>query len=231
MLSIENLSFAYGNVQVLHNINMAMAPGEVTCIVGRNGVGKTTLMKNIMGTLRASGGGLSLNNVQLMRLPANRRAKAGIALVPQGRQIFPKLTVQENLLVGLQARTNRVKKIPDEIYDMFPILKSMARRMGGDLSGGQQQQLAIGRALVGEPEVLLLDEPTEGIQPSIIQQIGEVLRQLAKERNVIVVLVEQYLDFVHEFGHRFYLMNRGRSVADGATSELTSDLVAAHLSV
>ncbi len=139
--------------------------------------------------------------------------------------------MQENLLVGLQARTNRVKKIPDEIYDMFPILKSMARRMGGDLSGGQQQQLAIGRALVGEPEVLLLDEPTEGIQPSIIQQIGEVLRQLAKERNVIVVLVEQYLDFVHEFGHRFYLMNRGRSVADGATSELTSDLVAAHLSV
>jgi len=231
VLSIENLSFAYGNVQVLHNINMAMAPGEVTCIVGRNGVGKTTLMKNIMGTLRASGGDLSLNNVQLRRLPANRRAKAGIALVPQGRQIFPKLTVQENLLVGLQARTNRVKKIPDEIYDMFPILKSMARRMGGDLSGGQQQQLAIGRALVGEPEVLLLDEPTEGIQPSIIQQIGEVLRQLAKERNVIVVLVEQYLDFVHEFGHRFYLMNRGRSVADGATSELTSDLVAAHLSV
>ncbi|HIM30614.1 MAG TPA: urea ABC transporter ATP-binding subunit UrtE [Planctomycetes bacterium] len=231
MLSIENLSFAYGNVQVLHNINMAMAPGEVTCIVGRNGVGKTTLMKNIMGTLRASGGDLSLNNVQLRRLPANRRAKAGIALVPQGRQIFPKLTVQENLLVGLQARTNRVKKIPDEIYDMFPILKSMARRMGGDLSGGQQQQLAIGRALVGEPEVLLLDEPTEGIQPNIIQQIGEVLRQLAKERNVIVVLVEQYLDFVHEFGHRFYLMNRGRSVADGATSELTSDLVAAHLSV
>ncbi len=231
MLSIENLSFAYGNVQVLHNINMAMAPGEVTCIVGRNGVGKTTLMKNIMGTLRASGGDLSLNNVQLRRLPANRRAKAGIALVPQGRQIFPKLTVQENLLVGLQAHTNRVKKIPDEIYDMFPILKSMARRMGGDLSGGQQQQLAIGRALVGEPEVLLLDEPTEGIQPSIIQQIGEVLRQLAKERNVIVVLVEQYLDFVHEFGHRFYLMNRGRSVADGATSELTSDLVAAHLSV
>lgn len=231
MLSIENLSFAYGNVQVLHNINMAMAPGEVTCIVGRNGVGKTTLMKNIMGTLRASGGDLSLNNVQLRRLPANRRAKAGIALVPQGRQIFPKLTVQENLLVGLQACTNRVKKIPDEIYDMFPILKSMARRMGGDLSGGQQQQLAIGRALVGEPEVLLLDEPTEGIQPNIIQQIGEVLRQLAKERNVIVVLVEQYLDFVHEFGHRFYLMNRGRSVADGATSELTSDLVAAHLSV
>jgi urea transport system ATP-binding protein len=238
VLSIENLSFAYGNVQVLHNINMAMAPGEVTCIVGRNGVGKTTLMKNIMGTLRASGGSLSLYNVdwpsrkcQLMRLPANRRAKAGIALVPQGRQIFPKLTVQENLLVGLQARTNRVKKIPDEIYDMFPILKSMARRMGGDLSGGQQQQLAIGRALVGEPEVLLLDEPTEGIQPNIIQQIGEVLRQLAKERNVIVVLVEQYLDFVHEFGHRFYLMNRGRSVADGATSELTSDLVAAHLSV
>jgi urea transport system ATP-binding protein len=231
VLSIENLSFAYGNVQVLHNINMAMAPGEVTCIVGRNGVGKTTLMKNIMGTLRASGGDLSLNNVQLRRLPANRRAKAGIALVPQGRQIFPKLTVQENLLVGLQACTNRVKKIPDEIYDMFPILKSMARRMGGDLSGGQQQQLAIGRALVGEPEVLLLDEPTEGIQPNIIQQIGEVLRQLAKERNVIVVLVEQYLDFVHEFGHRFYLMNRGRSVADGATSELTSDLVAAHLSV
>ena len=151
--------------------------------------------------------------------------------MPQGRQIFPKLTVDENLRVGLQARTDGRRTIPDEIYELFPVLKTMARRMGGDLSGGQQQQLAIARALVGDPKVLLLDEPTEGIQPNIIQQIGHVLRKLVAERGMTVVLVEQYLDFVREFGQAFYIMNRGRVVAEGATAELTPEIVNQHLSV
>jgi urea transport system ATP-binding protein len=199
--------------------------------MGRNGVGKTTLMKTLMGLFRPTGGSVTLGALDVTPLAANRRAKAGIALVPQGRQIFPKLTVEENLIVGLEARADGKRKIPPDVYDLFPVLKQMSARMGGDLSGGQQQQLALARALVGDPKVLLLDEPTEGIQPNIIQQIGHVLRKLVDERGMTVVLVEQYLDFVKEFGHRFYAMNRGRVVADGTTEQLTPDVVAQHLSV
>jgi len=231
MLSIQNVSFSYGMVQALRDVSMTMAPGRVTCVMGRNGVGKTTLMKNIMGLLRNNAGGVLLGDQDVSRLPANRRAKAGIALVPQGRQIFPKLTVEENLLVGLQARTDGVRKIPVELYDLFPVLKTMSRRMGGDLSGGQQQQLAIARALAGDPKVLLLDEPTEGIQPNIIQQIGHILRKLVTERGMTIVLVEQYLDFVREFGQYFYIMNRGKVVSEGETAQLTPEVVNQHLSV
>lgn len=231
MLNISQLSFSYGAVQALDRISMQMPPGQVTCIMGRNGVGKTTLMKSIIGTLRASKGRVELGPRDVTPLPPHKRVRAGIALVPQGRQIFPKLTVAENLTVGCQARADGKQIIPHELYDLFPILKTMAKRLGGDLSGGQQQQLAIARALVGEPKVLLLDEPTEGIQPNIIQQIGEVLRTLVTQRSMTVVLVEQYLDFVREFGHRFYMMNRGQVVAGGTTLELTQDLVRQHLSV
>jgi len=231
MLSIQNVSFSYGMVQALRDVSMTMAPGRVTCVMGRNGVGKTTLMKTIMGLLKHSTGGVVLGNQDVSRLPANRRAKAGIALVPQGRQIFPKLTVEENLRVGLQARTDGVRIIPVELYDLFPVLKTMSRRMGGDLSGGQQQQLAIARALAGDPKVLLLDEPTEGIQPNIIQQIGVILRKLVAERGMTIVLVEQYLDFVREFGQYFYIMNRGRVVSEGETAQLTPEVVNQHLSV
>jgi urea transport system ATP-binding protein len=231
MLSIQNVSFSYGMVQALRDVTMTMSPGRVTCVMGRNGVGKTTLMKNIMGLLRNNAGGVLLGTEDVSRLPANRRAKAGIALVPQGRQIFPKLTVEENLLVGLQARTDGVRKIPVELYDLFPVLKTMSRRMGGDLSGGQQQQLAIARALAGDPKVLLLDEPTEGIQPNIIQQIGHILRKLVTERGMTIVLVEQYLDFVREFGQYFYIMNRGKVVSEGETAQLTPEIVNQHLSV
>nr|MCS5575598.1 ATP-binding cassette domain-containing protein [Pseudomonadales bacterium] len=164
-------------------------------------------------------------------LAAHRRAKNGLGLVPQGRQIFAKLTVEENLKIGLQANPQRTSTIPSHVYETFPVLLEMKRRMGGDLSGGQQQQLAIARALVGNPKILLLDEPTEGIQPNIIQQIGRVLKDLATESNMTIVLVEQYLDFVREFGDKFYLMNRGRVVADGTTAELTDELVSQHLSV
>jgi urea transport system ATP-binding protein len=231
MLSIQHVSFSYGMVQALRDVSMTMAPGRVTCVMGRNGVGKTTLMKTIMGLLKHNAGGVVMGDADVSRLPANRRAKAGIALVPQGRQIFPKLTVEENLRVGLQARTDGVRTIPAELYDLFPVLKTMSRRMGGDLSGGQQQQLAIARALAGDPKVLLLDEPTEGIQPNIIQQIGHILRKLVTERGMTIVLVEQYLDFVREFGQYFYIMNRGRVVSEGETAELTPEIVNQHLSV
>lgn len=231
MLTLQNLSFSYGAVRALERVSMEMEPGHVTCVMGRNGVGKTTLMKNIVGTLRSTAGRVRLGEHDVTALPPHKRVKSGIALVPQGRQIFPKLSVMENLYVGCEARKDGRRIIPEELFELFPILKSMAKRMGGDLSGGQQQQLAIARALVGEPKVLLLDEPTEGIQPNIIQQIGHVLRRLVTERGMTVVLVEQYLDFVREFGHRFYIMNRGRVVAAGATPELSQELVSKHLSV
>ena len=231
MIKLHDLSFSYGSVQALRGVSMSMPLGQVTCVIGRNGVGKTTLMKTMMGLLRHSAGQIYLGEQSIEHLPANRRAKLGVALVPQGRQIFPKLSVEENLRIGLQARTDGRKTIPDEIYELFPVLKTMSKRMGGDLSGGQQQQLAIGRALVGEPKALLLDEPTEGIQPNIIQQIGAVLQKLVTTRNMTIVLVEQYLDFVKEFGKTFYVMNRGRVVAEGPTTDLDSDLVSRHLGV
>lgn len=231
MLSVEDLSFSYGAVRILRNVSMKMHPARVTCVMGRNGVGKTTLMKNIMGLSMCSSGTVRMGDLDLTSLPANRRARTGLALVPQGRQIFPKLTVEENLRVGLQARRDRVRTIPAEIFELFPVLKEMSGRKGGDLSGGQQQQLAIGRALAGDPQVLLLDEPTEGIQPNIIQQIGDVLRRLVDQRNMTIVLVEQYLDFVREFGHDFYVMDRGQIVASGAATELTEEVVNSHLTV
>jgi len=231
MLTLSNLSFAYGTIQTLHGISAEMLPGRVTCVIGRNGVGKTTLLKVIMGILRSDGGSIHLEDQNVTAYPANRRARAGIALVPQGRQIFPKLSVADNLRVGLEATRPRIRQIPQEVYDLFPILWDNRQRPGGNLSGGMQQQLAIARALVSHPQVLLLDEPTEGIQPNIIQQIGEVLRELVADRNMTVVLVEQYLDFVKEFGHDFYIMNRGRITAEGETTNLTEELISDYLSV
>jgi urea transport system ATP-binding protein len=231
MLILSDLSFSFGAVKAVNRVSMEMPKGEITCVMGRNGVGKTSLMRTIMGTYRASGGSVRLGGIDLTPLAAHQRAKRGVALVPQGRDIFPKLTVADNLRIGLEARTDGLRKVPDQVFDLFPILRQFAKRMGGDLSGGQQQQLAIARALVGDPKVLLLDEPTEGIQPNIIQDIGAVLSRLVAERGMTIVLVEQYLDFVKEFGERFYIMNRGQVVASGATSELTDAHVAEHLSV
>ena len=231
ILAVEDLSFSYGAVRVLNEVSLSVPRGRITCVMGRNGVGKTTLMKNVMGLLKAESGKVFLEGRDVTSLSGNRRARKGIALVPQGRQIFPRLTVEENLRVGMEARAVGRGKVPDFVYDMFPVLKEMTRRKGGDLSGGQQQQLAISRALVGNPRVLLLDEPTEGIQPNIIQQIGETLRQLVDETGLTVVLVEQYLDFVREFGDEFSLMDRGRVVAQGETGDLTKEIVEAHLTV
>jgi len=231
LLKIDLLDFSYGEAQILYGISLDVEVGKVTCIMGRNGVGKTTLLKNIMGLLQPRAGTILLAGEDITNLPPHKRAKLGISLVPQGRDIFPKLTVEENLRIGLEARTDGLRTIPNEIYEVFPVLFDMKRRMGGDLSGGQQQQLAIGRAMAGNPGVLLLDEPTEGIQPSIIKLIGEVLRRLSRRGDLAIILVEQYLDFVREFGDSFVIMNRGRIVHRGVASELGAAVVKQHLSV
>ena len=231
MLSLSHISFSYGLVQILDDVSIEVPKAKVVCVMGRNGVGKTTLMRNIVGLEKASKGSVTLDGRDISKVPARRRAQSGLALVPQGRMIFPRLTVKENLEVGLSARTDGRRTIPEEIYELFPVLKEMGARQGGSLSGGQPQQLAIGRALVGEPRVLLLDEPTEGIQPNIIQAIGQVLRRLVKEKEMTVVLVEQYVDFIKEFGDHFYIMNRGRVVANGDTPQLSEAIVRQHLSV
>jgi len=231
MLNLTQLNFSYGGVKALSDVSMSFPAERMTCVMGRNGVGKTTLMRNIVGLLRSASGHIRLGDDDLSRLSANQRARRGIGYVPQGRMIFPKLTVEENLRVGLQARADGVRKIPPEVYDLFPILKDFLKRKGGDLSGGQQQQLAIARAMVGDPTVLILDEPTEGIQPNIIQRIGEVLTDLIQQRRMTIVLVEQYVDFVRQFGDQFYIMNRGQVVACGPTDQLTTDLERQHLSV
>ena len=231
MLHLDDLRFSYAAIQTLHGITARMAAGRVTCVIGRNGVGKTTLLKVVMGILKADGGALHLGEDDVTGLSASQRARSGIALVPQGRQIFPKLSVEDNLRIGLEATRPRLRKVPQRVYDLFPILWDNRQRPGGNLSGGMQQQLAIARALVTGPRVLLLDEPTEGIQPNIIQHIGEVLSGLVNEENMTVVLVEQYLDFVKEFGDDFYIMNRGRITAEGETANLTQELISEFLGV
>jgi len=229
-LRIDGLVTAYGAVEVLHGVSLEAPAGKITCVMGRNGVGKTTLLRTVMGQIRATSGSVHLADQDLSRAPAHVRARAGIALVPQGREIFPKLTVRENLEIGFSARGSIDQSAVEAGMTMFPILRDFAKRNGGDLSGGQQQQLAIARALVGKPSVLLLDEPTEGIQPNIIEEIGRVLQRLAGE-GMAIVLVEQYLEFVKEIGHRFAIMDRGQIVAQGETSGLTTDVVGKWLSV
>ncbi len=216
---------------MLRGIDVDVPAETIVSLMGRNGVGKTTLMNNIVGLLKPSSGSIQIEGKELVGVATHHRIRAGLAYVPQGRMIFPKLTVEENLRVGLSARTDKLTQIPDEIYELFPILKEMGSRMGGDLSGGQQQQLAIGRALVTDPKVLILDEPTEGIQPNIIQQIGTVLRQLVETKRMTILIVEQYLDFVREFCQRFYIMNRGEIVAHDETNALSQNMIREYLSV
>ena len=231
MLSTIKLNFSYSSVKAITDVSMTFKPKQITCIMGRNGVGKTTLIRNVIGLLQTDSGQIVLDGRMITHLPASKRAKLGLGYVPQGRMIFPKLTVEENLKIGLEARTDGRTNIPDEVFDLFPLLKNFLVRKGGDLSGGQQQQLAVARAMVGDPKILILDEPTEGIQPNIIQRIGEVLTQLVTDRGMTVVLVEQYVDFVRNFGHCFYIMNRGQVVTEGSATDLTADLVHQHLSI
>jgi urea transport system ATP-binding protein len=231
MLKIRALDQYYGESHTLWDLNIDVPEGECTCVMGRNGVGKTTLMECIMGLLPLRGGAMEFDGTDLATLPAERRANLGIGYVPQGRQIFPLLTVEENLQIGLPARRDRVRQIPEFIYELFPVLKEMRDRRGGDLSGGQQQQLAIGRALVLDPKLLILDEPTEGIQPNIVQEIGDIIRRLNRDIGLTVLLVEQKLPFARKVADRFTILDRGRLAASGTMDQLTDDLVHEYLTV
>lgn len=231
MLEIAQLNQFYGGSHILWDVNLAVPAGSCTCLMGRNGMGKTTLLKCIMGLLPMASGELLYEGQKLGRLAAERRAGMGIGYVPQGREIFSQLTVEENLRIGLSARRNRVREVPEHIFELFPVLKKMLRRRGGDLSGGQQQQLAIGRALVLEPRLLILDEPTEGIQPNIVQEIGDILLRLNRETALTVLLVEQKLPFARRVASEFRIIDKGRIVAHGAIDALTDGLVKQHLTV
>jgi urea transport system ATP-binding protein len=230
MLTVEGLNLAYGGSQILWDMTLEVPEGSCTCLMGRNGVGKTTLLRAIMGAARVTSGKISFGGTDLSASAPELRARRGIGYVPQGREIFASLTVAENLELGVVADGRR-KPLPPRVYELFPVLKSMLHRRGGDLSGGQQQQLAIGRALAIGPKLLILDEPTEGIQPNIVREIGDVLTMLNKEEGLTVLLVEQKLAFARRVASRFCLMERGREVASGEMAELSDDLVSKHLAV
>lgn len=231
MISIKNVDQHYGGTQILWDLNLEIEKGSCTCIMGRNGVGKTTLLKALMGLLPITKGELLLDGEPLQKRNAEYRAPAGIGYVPQGREIFPLLTVEENLRLGLPIRKDGAKEIPEKIFELFPVLKEMLGRRGGDLSGGQQQQLAIGRALVIDPKVLILDEPNEGIQPNIVKQIGDVIIKLNEEEGLTVILIEQKLGFARRVGKEFRLMEKGKIVAADKMSNLNNDLIRQYLAV
>ena len=256
MLTIEGLNQYYGESHTLWDLSLEAPEGVVTCLMGRNGVGKTTLLKCIMGLLPMRSGQMVFAGQELNRLPAERRAPLGIGYVPQGRQIFPLLTVEENLKIGLAANPRRPRQVPEFIFELFPVLKTMLKRRGGDLSGGQQQQLAIGRALALEPRLLILDEPTEGIQPNVVREIGRVIRRLnqeeiervreqvnvvreigqavqrvSQERGMTVLLVEQKLPFARWVAQQFCIVDKGRAVATGAMADLEDGQVRQYLTV
>lgn len=221
MLDVSDLTLHYRASQILYGVSVQARPGAVTAVMGTNGVGKTSLLRAIAGRHPHSGGTITLDGTPLGQASAHDAARAGIAYVPQGREIFPLLTVTENLQTGFACLPKSDRKIPERIYDLFPVLRQMADRRGGDLSGGQQQQLAIARALIAKPRVLLLDEPTEGIQPNIIKQIGKVIELLRDEGQIAIVLVEQYFDFAYALADRFCVLNRGRVVLSAAAAEVT----------
>lgn len=222
MLSVNAVDLHYGAAQALRGISLQAEAGKVTCVLGRNGVGKSSLLRAVTGRRAVTGGAITLDGADITRLSPAERARRGIAYVPQGREIFPLLTVEENLKTGFAPLKQADRSIPDDVYSLFPVLRSMLRRRGGDLSGGQQQQLAIGRALVMRPKLLLLDEPTEGIQPSIIKDIGRAIQYLRGLGDMAIVLVEQYLDFARELGDRIVVMDRG-AVVYAADRETVDD--------
>jgi urea transport system ATP-binding protein len=231
MLSVETVDLYYGASYTLRRVSLTAQRGEITCILGRNGVGKTSLLRAIMGLQPIRSGRIAWDERDLTHVPTHERARAGLALVPQGREIFPRLTVLENLQTGFATLPRALRHIPDEIYTLFPVLKDMLGRRGGDLSGGQQQQLAIGRALVARPKLLILDEPTEGIQPSIIKDIGRVIEQLAVRGDMAIVLVEQYFEFARDLASAYAVMQRGEVVLSGRGSEMDEAEVRTYLTV
>jgi urea transport system ATP-binding protein len=231
VLETRELHQYYGSSHTLRGVSFSVPEGSCTCLMGRNGVGKTTLLRAIMGLLPLRSGSVKFGDRELVGREPRERARVGIGYVPQGRDIFPELTVEENLRIGSFGRRDGERDIPDLVFRLFPVLRSMLNRRGGNLSGGQQQQLAIGRALALKPSCVLLDEPTEGIQPSIVHELGDVIRTLYTEEKMSVVLVEQKLPFARRVGERFFLMDRGAIVAAGAMSELSEGLVKRHLAV
>jgi urea transport system ATP-binding protein len=231
MLTVDAIDLHYGAAQALRRVSITASIGEVTCVLGRNGVGKSSLLRAIVGHQPISSGGLSLNGASLAGLRPEERARLGIAYVPQGREIFPLLTVKENLETGYAPLKRADRHVPAELFDLFPVLKSMLGRRGGDLSGGQQQQLAIARALVTRPKVLVLDEPTEGIQPSIIKDIGRTIAYLRDRGDMAIVLVEQYFDFAKELADRWYVMDRGEVTLSGLRADMDEDDIRRRMSV
>ena len=231
MLAAEAIDLHYGASQALRGVSVRAELGEVACVLGRNGVGKTSLLRAIVGHQEISAGAISLEGAEISALPPYERASRGIAYVPQGREIFPLLTVEENLQTGYAAIARPLRHIPDEIFELFPVLKDMLSRRGGDLSGGQQQQLAIARALVTRPRLLVLDEPTEGIQPSIIKDIERVIRLLADRGDMAILLVEQYFDFARDLADLFWVLDRGEVVLQGTRDDMVEDDVRRHLTV
>jgi urea transport system ATP-binding protein len=221
MLELIDLDTYYGESRIITKLNMSIKKGSVTCLIGRNGVGKTTTLKSIMGLVKTPSGKIIFDGKDIIKLPSYDRVRLGIGYVPQGRDIFPQMTVRENLELGLQALAGKKQKaeIPEYIFELFPALPKFMKRKGGDLSGGQQQQLAIARALAADPKILILDEPTEGIQPSIIQDIGRAIRRINSEKGITVLLVEQYLEFVLEISDNLYIMEKGNIVLSGVTAE------------
>jgi urea transport system ATP-binding protein len=233
MLQVKNLQVSYNESRILQDVTLEVQPGQAVCLIGRNGVGKTTFLKSVMGVLKARAGSISYDGEDITRWPSHLRARAGIGYVPQGRNIFPHLSVKENLLMGLEATKvkDRSDSQLDEMYQLFPVLRTMAKRMAGTLSGGQQQQLAIARTLISKPRLLLLDEPTEGIQPSIVAEIEEVIIALQQQGHISILLVEQFLDFALSIANRCYIMEKGSIVLQGAASDITPAAVQEYLAV
>lgn len=231
LLELKNVTAGYGQTPVLFNVNMAVNRGDMVCLLGRNGMGKTTLLRSIIGLNQLNQGSLSFGEKDITKAPTYKRARYGIAYIPQGREIIPYLSVLDNLKLGFTASGKKSKRIPSEIFEFFPMLKEHLSRQGGLLSGGQQQQLAIARGLMCNPEIMLLDEPTEGIQPSIVQEIEDTLRRINQEKGITVVVVEQKIDFAKQLAQKFFIMEKGSIVARGETSELSDSLVRQYLTV
>ena len=231
MLKVQKLNQFYGESQTLWDVNLNVLPGTCTCLMGRNGVGKTTLLKAIMGLLPVTSVSIKLEDTDLSNQPAEKRAHQGIGYVPQGREIFTQLSVEENLRIGLLARGDGLREIPEFIFEIFPVLKQMLSRRGGDLSGGQQQQLAIGRALILNPKLLILDEPTEGIQPNIVHEIGDIIIRLNREKGLTILLVEQKLPFARRVAQKFCVLDKGRDVATDDMENLGEEVINRYLTV
>ncbi|KAM3102912.1 urea ABC transporter ATP-binding subunit UrtE [Phormidesmis sp. 146-12] len=231
LLELADVTVSYDQTPVLFGVNMTVEQGEIACILGRNGVGKTTLLRSVIGLNKVLSGSIVFDADEITKVSTFKRARYGISYIPQGREIIPYLSVLDNLKLGMSAAKKKLRKIPDEIFEFFPMLKQHLNRQGGLLSGGQQQQLAIARGLMSNPKIMLLDEPTEGIQPSIVQEIEETLKRINREKGITVVVVEQKIDFARQLAQKFFIMEKGAIVAKGETSQLTDALVHQYLTV